>query len=59
MADAAEGSGNKIKVNVKTSKDKKEIEVDGEGTIKEVRNYQIIGRAGPPLSRETACRSQY
>jgi len=36
MAEASEDSGSKIKITVKTPKEKKDVEVSGEGTIKEV-----------------------
>lgn len=36
MADGAESSGTNIKINVKTPKDKKEIEIVSGASIKEV-----------------------
>ena len=36
MADGAESSGTNIKINVKTPKDKKEIEINPDANIKEV-----------------------
>ncbi|KAK2164810.1 hypothetical protein LSH36_58g01003 [Paralvinella palmiformis] len=43
MAEASEDSGSKIKITVKTPKEKKDVEVSGEGTIKELK--EVVGKA--------------
>ena len=59
MAEGSESSGNKIKVNVKTSKDKKEIEVNEDGTIKEVCIYPTVVGIVNCVKEKTVSKGQY